>query len=130
MAWTEIITCLIPLSPFFSRFSAKVILFMRHGEDLMMHCSSCACLQYVVNVYLHFSYRTFGPCWSFFQIVWRSTHRRPNLWFLFLTHWINYQMMTQEENWIGYQSSFQTMCTLSCRHSPETNTSAYRNCRY
>ena len=34
---TEIITCLIPLSPFLSRFSAKVILLMRHAKVIFFH---------------------------------------------------------------------------------------------
>ena len=49
---------------------------------------------------------------------------------LSLTRWISYQMMMQEESWIGFQSSYQTTFTLSCQHFLERSTSVYPNCKY
>lgn len=79
---------------------------------------------------LTFLFRIFDPCLSFFRIVWRRMHRLPAPRCLSLTRWISYQMTMQEESWIGFQSSYQTTFTLSCRHFLERSTSVYLNCRY
>ena len=51
IAGTETITYLIPLSPFLSRFSAKVILLMRHAKVVLFHDAWHVC-----NTSLTFTY--------------------------------------------------------------------------